>query len=696
MSFFWQDDDDEEPLSQSIFNSSQGDFVSASQPSSFFCQFCQGTDFYVDDTTDRQVCTNCHIESQPSQSQAMDYEEVVGLAAKTHGSIRLLKRPKMKSSGNVHNVESEEAKRQRQEMLESLDQSVPLPDLEACITAFQTVLFHSMERLLELLHWKEDARKRKLAHKLLRTLWQDYLLAWQAGAEQYAALFPHVRFSLRDSFLCHPSHQAMIHKTLSYHALKKVRTEMKEQAAALKVEVPDETDFDNANDSNGRSRSNESLTKSASGKRARPDAAPSSQASLVDTSYAKDDASDDSDSDSAIGASSDESDNDDDDDDEEDADDPTDLPLKRRHRRPRPSENKVKHVVLVHTSRKLKTSTDIVLQPACKPSMTLAAGLLWLSVYRAGVTCSQVCHWIKSGSLPLLNAFGLLTEKQQHALKPMQYFFELSRPLSITKLEHVASLLAAVCQLKAEPDLMYRERKQHRLRMITAKSLAHVLAQMIADTGLSQAVLHRCLVLVGLMPLKQEDEEQNTEQPQKGRDKDTVSGPPLSPDQILRLEDAAALIAIACFLDPSWRKWTFSRPGRGLVTEDRVIPSNPEQLHWLGNGSRLDSYVEFMENMVLADEDTYSPALANLLLKDNSRAAKSADGEHSELSDSLGAAAIQPCRLVAGVPLNGCSTVHDIQPPVDPRKKLLIEFVAHSVGVSAVQVENSVYSFLLK
>ena len=304
-----------------------------------------------------------------------------------------------------------------------------------------------------------------------------------------------------------------------------------------------------------------------------------------------------------------------------------------------------------------------------------------------------------------MNSFMLLGKEQQLALRPIQYFFEIKRPISMSTLDHTATHLAAACRLKDIPELVIRESRGKVVpRFITAKSLPHVLAQTIADMGLSQMVLRRSLVLVGCVPVKPEKEgavsssSSRSSSPRHDEsDEECKSIPPLSANHVSRLEDVAALIVIACLMDPMWRERHYCRTRRRFQSRDRMIPVGDEHLHWMGNGSATESYVDFLEEIILCEDDSYVPSFVELLRKNDAPAAMNPEKLKSNAGgDGKGSmtAPIRPCPSMAGVSMKGSLDATLVNTSVDPQKRMLMEFVAHCIGVQPFQVETSFHKFL--
>ena len=161
----------------------------------FECEHCGGTEFYLEGA--HQVCRTCFAHSQSQTQSQLEYEEVMQLAAKTRG-------------GQIVQTHRKKAGKRETKPLEDLDQSVPLPDLEWCIRGYQAILSENMRRLHRLipdLPEEFDGR--------VKTMWASYLQAWSNGAELYGKLYPHQRFSLRDSFLS-GSQRLQIKRQLAY------------------------------------------------------------------------------------------------------------------------------------------------------------------------------------------------------------------------------------------------------------------------------------------------------------------------------------------------------------------------------------------------------------------------------------------------------------------------------------------------
>ena len=82
MSFWLEDDDD--PWSSQKPDASQTVYMSQ-QEKQFTCDNCGGTDCYHDGATGMDVCSACFTQSQAVSQAEVNWEDVVGLAARTTG-----------------------------------------------------------------------------------------------------------------------------------------------------------------------------------------------------------------------------------------------------------------------------------------------------------------------------------------------------------------------------------------------------------------------------------------------------------------------------------------------------------------------------------------------------------------------------------------------------------------------------------
>jgi hypothetical protein len=254
-----------------------------------------------------------------------------------------------------------------------------------------------------------------------------------------------------------------------------------------------------------------------------------------------------------------------------------------------------------------------------------------------------------------------------------------------------------------------------RLRFITPMNLPLVLRQMVVDFGLDQGVLDRCLRMVGLSDDEADGDgsvgsssdgtTNNNETTTKATDAPSAfitNAHRISIDQVGRLPDVAALLAVSCFQDPNWRRWKYGRSSsscdRSKHCRDRFVPWTRQQLHYLGNGPGLTAYADFLEQIILSESESYAPAFINMLGQE-SAPARVMPSSSNEAAAGPAATNVRPYPYMAGAPLcetgvpkKAASAI--IVNNIDVQSKMLIEFLAHSIGIDAVQVEAKVHKLL--
>jgi hypothetical protein len=642
-SYYFEDDDDPYAPLQSQ--------QQQQQHHSLQCSNCGGTDFYQDDETTMDVCATCNLESQQSQPAGeMTLDEVAVLAAKNKGGTFQTRKPHKRRK-----FVSEKIK----QPLEELDASVSLPDLETCVSAFQQVLHECAERLVVLVGWTDSNNSnhtaaRNVLRRTLRKLWSDYLIAWRDGAQHYGRMYPKIRFSLRDAFLP-AQHLGMILNTLSYVGIQKSRQELTVAAATREEDTDDgRIDADDTRvdthhvplpDDDIQSNPDQEFD-ATTDRRNHPAAA------LDKTSFAK-----------------------------------QELRKKRLQKALGSRNSKIMFLLGSHNNYQAKEYYDAALGPHAQPSMTMAAALLWLSIYRAGVTASQMVHWIRSGALPLLNSFGLI-QQQSAALRSIASFFQMYAPPTTTQLEIAATQLAVACRLRNDADLTMHDRLSS-LRFVTDKNVCVVVAQLVADLHLGQGVCDRCLSLMGICNTTNSAQE----------DEDDAAIPRC---KLQRTEDVVALIALACFLDPEWRTWKYVRPK--MTTTDRFVPWSEEQVGLVTNGASMQAYLDFMEESVLINKEAVIPELVESFKNDgNTRQTSlleiSIDDKEADQDESH---PVQPSRFAGGLLLEQqqplrtdlyrqYQIVRDASTLEfkDPKRQILIECLAHATHLEPVVVQAS-------
>jgi hypothetical protein len=636
MSFWLEDDDDPYYTGGSQQPSaSQQTVYMSQQERQFSCDNCGGTDCYHDDSTGRDVCSACFTQSQAVSQAEADWEDVVGLAARTAGGQiqqrRVTSKRKRGDTGRT------------KQPLQELDRSVPLPDTAICLKGMQRVLQQCVHiAVTELLpNEPEIVQERKsryddsdddfdeaqrqdepsdlVSRQLQRTvaientmkeLWLSYLRAWADGAEFYGTMHPHVRFCFRDYFL--GNHQA--NQLLRHHLVHQV---VEAEAVAADSDHEDAVPPDNKKSSASR-KHERSLEESSSDEE--------------DTGSATEDEG------------------------MPDVEIATEPNVGSRGRRTYPNKIRalaIREVIQAHTSFRRKGYKEAALY--IRPSMTMVAAFVWLALtkHKGGgsatvVTSHDVCRWIATGKLPLMAAFqNLLTRRLQHRLAPVAAFFRLEKPLDPSELEIMATNLCAACRFlihpKRESDIdddssssteeaatgkqappesavVVKLGNQPVIRFWSLSSLPRVMAQLVANAGLEQAVLDRTLIMAGFVledpsitmqkkPSMHSAYDNSATGSKKGSTKvvdEVVSttDPTKLPvvvqaEQLARIDELLALIAIACQLDPQWRTWKYCRPKE----PSPAVPWNESQFRLLSNGQALNSYLDFVEQHVFPDGD---------------------------------------------------------------------------------------------
>lgn len=623
---FWLEDDVDPWSSQQPEVASQAVYMSQQQEEHFSCDNCGGTDCYHDDATGMDVCSSCFTESQaPSQAEA-DWEDVVGLAARTAGGQiqqrRVMSKRKRGDTG-----------RQKQP-LEELDRSVPFPDTAVCLQGMQRILQkcvhiavtelfpvpvepEEVKKKSASMYNSDDefvkgqspfdpdefmTRQRQLKHsveKTVKELWLSYLRAWADGAEFYGAKHPHLRFSFRDNFL-EVSH---VSKLVRRHLLYRVGNE-----TAASETNPNEELIDG-----------------------RPPA-PCAQEHALDESNSEEEGS------TAT---------------EEDSLPDKDVTTERQKIGSGGRSiytNKIRlqairEVIRAYTSRRRKGYKEAALY-LC-PSMTMVAALVWLALTKheqaskqiTVVTSHDFCSWIATGKLPLMAAFQyLLSRRLRHRLEPVATFFRMEKPPTPLELETMATNLCVACRLLINPQqiqddedesstendfekfendresALVAKRLKEAVRFWPVSSLPWIIAHLVANAGLDQAVLNRTLIMAGFSlvdPSKAKSKKvRDASMLHAVNDPLTVSTaltPELSgklplmvrAELLSCIEEVLGLIAISCQLDPVWRTWTYSR----VQDAPLVVPWNESQFRLLSNGPALNSYLDFVEQHVYPDGD---------------------------------------------------------------------------------------------
>ncbi|CAB9525053.1 expressed unknown protein [Seminavis robusta] len=542
----------------------------------FICDNCGGTRYYEDDAG-ALICSDCYTQSQiQSQSQtALEYDDIQALAAR--GSGGNLKTTNIRTSTSATNKYNSTIAGSRRQPLETYDRSQPLPDLEACLNGFQSVLKGGIRAVCHITGYTKE--EQDAYDGAVKTIWMQYLQAWKDGATTYGALYPDVRFSLRDAFLS-PKHQGLLQAVLSEAVADAVKKELDEEdddeeeggiALQLRLRM-DSFDEEEEQDDNHH----DDITSNAN----TSNNSPIHDMPIIST-----------------------------------------LPKNTMNRQ-------WKNLQHLASSFRNKGREEAALSLA--PSMELAAAILWLPLARRGIIPGSIVNWISNGSLPLLNAFGAFLEHdQQVKLLPLKSFFQLSTLPSAWTVESTAAQLAIVQGLQSTPELpQYCNssdeednakgcvlKEQKRLRFVPLASTPTMLAQLVADLGLGQRVLDIALSLIGHHNKNQQD--------------DDVWLPPrlqgARPRCIRTPEQALGVIVAACKMCPGWETWQYITSVGGnndkipATKGGRFVPWNEGQFRLMRN-AHVKGYLEFLEENLMdnnksKEQQSAFPAFAAVLEK---------------------------------------------------------------------------------
>lgn len=303
------------------------------------------------------------------------------------------------------------------------------------------------------------------------------------------------------------------------------------------------------------------------------------------------------------------------------------------------------------------------------PSMDMIAGILLIAVTPYGVTSAHIREWIGNGSLPLLNAFRLLTKDQQKSLESIANFFRSKNVPPALTLQKIVRNLHVACGFKprkvmikkmieykpeeageeADYDQELTESKVSRLfkpgAMITVSTVPLIATRYVADLGLGQKVLNFSLALMGLPIVRKSNipmEEGHSAYVRREQGGEDAWLPePLKaarPDRLLRPSNILAVIVVACKLLPDWQKHSFKRPLAFCLDENteevdspesiihesltsskrrritkRFLPRTQDQFRFLGNGGLTKDYLDFLEEEVVDTSRVELPGFVSSL-----------------------------------------------------------------------------------
>jgi hypothetical protein len=308
--------------------------------------------------------------------------------------------------------------------------------------------------------------------------------------------------------------------------------------------------------------------------------------------------------------------------------------------------------------------------------MKMILGMILIATAPYGVTSSQLIGWVTSGALPLLDAYkSVLLKRKRNSintkLQTIAKFFSLRSQPTDDQLRRVVRCLHAACGYRPPVVKLVSNKKKKTSegggdddeesvgdarqaialaekslfeagRLIRPSNVPVVLAQSVLSLGLSQTVLNYSLALIGLPVAYQSLSLIGSGNKGSGSlpSKDRIWLPPSLPstraDRLSKMSDLLAVIVVACKLIPGWEKqlsfkWEISdsalryerrsdkgashdQPtGKSNRVDDSFVPWNPRIFSQIGNGTREEGYLRFLENgSVLSVDTTTLPRTAKL------------------------------------------------------------------------------------
>lgn len=554
---------------------------------SFQCITCGSTDYYIE-SGGALCCSSCFTQSQQltQESTELDVDEVQALAART-STGRVLNRTPKKTGGAA-------ASNQERKPLHEYDKSTPFPNLITCIHGIQEVMKYCIEPLCILVGLEDEMDQVK---RTVQKLWMAYMRAWTDGAEFYGRLHPEIRFSFRDYFLP-VLYKTKVIKHLSHQAALAVRAELDINEEEKKDDSMIEADAATSGPTVGSEESN---------------------------------------------------------DEEGDGEEPEDLSLPKRHQETiqhfAPTYHNPKSLMWMywHYGKRGRLEAALI----TPPSMKLVACLLWLAISRAGVTLNHVLQWMANGAIPLQNAFAhCLTEQERKALIHVAAFFRISKLPALNEMENTVNKLVVACGLKsfshlhglppttarnpqtiASTDTMTATnpttdeiKDRPDFSYVTPRSVPLLTARLIDDLGFGKEVLYRSLALMGIL----------NDPPQ-----DLWLPAPLVgalPKNLATTAQVLAVIAVACRMTPGWETWVYPGPfgrdetmingraekaskrQRAEAESIRFVPCNEDNFQLLRNGTLVEGYLDYLEDIVLDEEEAIFPRFRSTLGPPNQEA----------------------------------------------------------------------------
>lgn len=614
MSFYFDDFDDDGGDTPATPFASQSQSQSQSGEQEFLCSNCGGRESYEDEGG-VLCCTNCFTLSQDvayEKESTLNFDDIMAVAARTKGG-QIMTTKKKKARGGP-------SKRKPKQPLEELDTSEPLPDLKLCIHGFTATLKGGIESVSTIMRLSTSEQQALM--ESVKSIWLTYLRAWRDGAEKYGAIYPEMRFSLRDSFLSENYKDAII-RVLSYKVAKTTDEELKKK----------ETDRGNNNENDSINMTIDDTNDSDTDNDASEDDSTSALPIKKETRKKKDAISNDNECRPEVRSAGD-----------------LQIPAQLTRGQKRQFETVGDFINGRNENRILGREAAAL---ALHPGMEFASAIIWFVIARIGITPGQLCSWIANGSLPFLNAFErLLLEEDREGLKFVHKAFKMSEPPDPARIEKLAAFLAVACDMKASKDIPQHrvfmesidpveesgtavrvQKVLDRIRFVPVDCVPLMVGQLVADLRLGQRVLDIALSLIGKQPINATE----------------WLPTPLErthPGRISTPEHALAVIAVACKMCPGWESWSYvkvppkkNRNGVKSEAHQRFVPWNEEQFNLLDD-ENISDYLDFIEDIVIVkgDEDEHPSIkkIASLFEKDcegtvpeedSTQAAQSSDAE---------------------------------------------------------------------
>jgi hypothetical protein len=433
------------------------------------------------------------------------------------------------------------------------------PSIDTCLQGMKSILTNSTKQLADLMQLSPDAKRNAI--QVVRTLWLAYLRAWSDAAEYYGEKHPTIRFSFRDYFL---TTRAKLVRRYIAHVI---------ESNPNNDPNKEEHNEDHFKDTNvGKTKHNIKYEddKSPMGrKRKRTDTVQQDKDEKEYNSNGEWNTSP-----------------------EEKLWSLNQLCYRKT------SFTNMLQLYLGRKRRKgwKEAALSIV------PSMQMVTALLWLAVVNGtGLSSCQICDWIRSGDLPLMDAYRhLLNNQQQTKLQLCASFFQMNYPPSPQTIEDFAVVLSVACRCKENNEngermggVHYKNTKS--IPIWTIESLPTMIAATVLKVGFDQTVLDRTFALIGIDNQKNKKHASLMSKTESIVPVPSLPVPLVKPEAILRLNDIVAIIAIAYLINPQKLR---SLQCYSFGNDTNSIPWNESQLSYNPNIGSLQVYLEYAEKFV--------------------------------------------------------------------------------------------------